>query len=246
MFSDIEANVYILVDGDDTYDAEAAPAMLEELLEQRQDMVNGRRVSEARDAYRFGHQFGNRALSGIVSWIFGSHFDDILSGFRVFSRRYVKSFPALSTGFEIETELTIHALALNMPVGEVPVHYKERPAESRSKLSTYRDGLRILVTILKLTKEERPLFFFSVIFGVLATASIALSIPVILEWIETGLVPRFPTAILSTGLMLLAFLSLSNGFVLSSLARGRRELKRLHYLNLPWLGDASKSLGSSP
>jgi hypothetical protein len=220
--------------------------MLEELLEQRQDMVNGRRISEVTQAYRFGHRLGNRVLSAIVAWIFGRQFDDILSGFRVFSRRYVKSFPALSTGFEIETELTIHALSLNMPVGEVPVSYKERPAQSNSKLHTVRDGIRILVTILKLTKEERPLYFFSVICVLVAALSVGLSIPVILEWIETGLVPRFPTAILSTGLMLLAFMSLTNGFVLSSLARAKRELKRLHYLNLPWLGTGSLPAGPIP
>jgi glycosyltransferase involved in cell wall biosynthesis len=246
MFADVEADVYVLVDGDDTYDAACAPVMLEELLEQRQDMVNGRRISEVTQAYRFGHRLGNRVLSAIVAWIFGRQFDDILSGFRVFSRRYVKSFPALSTGFEIETELTIHALSLNMPVGEVPVSYKERPAQSNSKLHTVRDGIRILVTILKLTKEERPLYFFSVICVLVAALSVGLSIPVILEWIETGLVPRFPTAILSTGLMLLAFMSLTNGFVLSSLARAKRELKRLHYLNLPWLGTGSLPAGPIP
>lgn len=243
MFSDVEADVYVLVDGDDTYDAASTPAMLNELLEHRQDMVNGRRVSEASDVYRFGHRFGNRLLSSIVAWIFGRHFDDILSGFRVFSRRYVKSFPALSTGFEIETELTVHALSLNMPTGEVWVKYKKRPQASDSKLRTYKDGLRILITILMLTKEERPLFFFTLIFALLASTSLGLSIPIISEWLDTGLVPRFPTAILSTGLMLLAFLSLTNGFVLSSLARARREFKRLHYLNLPWLGKGSQAVG---
>jgi hypothetical protein len=211
--------------------------MLETLLDRRCDMVNARRVTDSNKAYRFGHQFGNRLLTGMVAWIFGKRFFDILSGYRIFSRRFVKSFPALSTGFEIETELTIHALSLNMPVTEVPTPYKERPEESVSKLNTYRDGLRILWTILLITKEERPFFFFSVVFTVLAAVSLGMGTPIVIEWLKTGLVPRFPTAILSASIMLLAFLSLSNGMILSSVARGRREIKRLHYLNLPWLGE---------
>jgi glycosyltransferase involved in cell wall biosynthesis len=234
MFADIEASIYILVDGDDTYSGESAPLMVKALRENHCDMVNGLRVSDKREAYRFGHKFGNRLLTSLVSWIFGERFFDILSGYRVFSRRFVKSFPALSTGFEIETEITIHALSLNMPVMEMETPYKERPDNSTSKLNTYRDGFRILRTILLITKEERPFFFFFILFSLLATASLVLAIPIVIEWTQTGLVPRFPTAVLSTGIMLLSFLSLSSGMILSSVARGRRELKRLHYLNLPW------------
>ncbi len=234
MFADVEASVYVLVDGDDTYSAVSAPVMLHTLLENHCDMVNGRRITGKREAYRFGHKFGNRILTGMVSWIFGRRFSDILSGYRVFSRRFVKSFPALSTGFEIETEIAIHALSLNMPVMELNTPYKERPENSVSKLNTYRDGLRILRTILLITKEERPFFFFSVVFAMLASLSIVLGAPVVIEWLRTGLVPRLPTALLSASIMLLAFLSLSNGMILSSVARGRKELRRLHYLNLPW------------
>jgi len=241
MFADVQASVYVLVDGDDTYSAASAPLMIEMLLRNRCDMVNGQRVTDSRDAYRAGHQFGNRLLTGIVAWIFGKRFVDILSGYRVFSRRFVKSFPALSTGFEIETELTIHALSLYMPVAEMPTPYKERPENSVSKLNTYRDGLRILWTILLMTKEERPAFFFGSLFAILAAVSVALGTPIVLEWLETGLVPRFPTAILSASIMLLAFLSLSNGMILSSVARGRREFRRLRYLDLDWLGDSHRS-----
>jgi glycosyltransferase involved in cell wall biosynthesis len=241
MFSDVEASIYILVDGDDTYSAASAPLMIKTFLDNHCDMVNARRITNSDKAYRFGHHFGNRLLTGMVAWIFGKRFFDVLSGYRVFSRRFVKSFPALSTGFEIETELTIHALSLNMPVMEVSTPYKERPEESVSKLNTYRDGLRILWTILLITKEERPFFFFSVVFALLSVASIALGVPVVVEWLKTGMVPRFPTAILSASIMLLAFLSLSSGMILSSVARGRREIKRLHYLNLPWLSNSYRS-----
>ncbi|MHB1529455.1 MAG: glycosyltransferase family 2 protein [Acidiferrobacteraceae bacterium] len=237
MFSDIEASVYILVDGDDTYSAASAPALVQALLDQHSDMVNARRVHKHAAAYRFGHQLGNHVLTGMVAWIFGKRILDVLSGYRVFSRRFVKSFPALSTGFEIETELTIHALSLNMPITEVSTPYKERPTDSASKLNTIRDGVRILWTILLITKEEKPFFFFSVVFLLLAVLSMGLGTPVVLEYLRTGLVPRFPTAILAASVMLLAFLSLSSGLILSSVARGRRELKRLHYLNLPWLGN---------
>lgn len=176
-------------------------------------------------------------LSGIVNWIFGERCDDILSGYRIFSRRFIKSFPALSTGFEIETELTVHALSLNMPIDEVDTPYKDRPEESTSKLNTYRDGFRILWTILILTKEERPFFFYSITFLFMAIISMALGIPVAIEFLETGLVPRFPTAVLAASTMVLAFLALATGLVLDSVARGRRELKRLHYLSLSWLGQ---------
>ncbi len=242
MFSDIDASIYILVDGDDTYESERIQTMLETFMRDHCDMLNGRRVTEIAAAYRFGHQFGNRLLTGIVNWIFGKRCDDILSGYRIFSRRFVKSFPALSTGFEIETELTVHALSLNMPIAEVDTQYKDRPEESTSKLNTYRDGLRILWTILILTKDERPFFFYSILFGLMALSSLALGIPVAIEFLDTGLVLRFPTAILAASIMVLAFLSLTTGLVLDSVARGRRESKRLHYLSLSWLGqDRRKS-----
>lgn len=199
-------------------------------------MVNGRRVQENSAAYRFGYQFGNRLLASMVNWIFGKRCLDILSGFRVFSRRFVNSFPALSTSFEIETELTVHALSLNILMAEVDTSYKNRPEESVSKLNTYCDGFRILWTIFILTKEERPFFFYSIAFSFLAVLSLALNVPVALEFLETGLVLRFPTAILAASIMVLAFLYLTTGLILDSVARGRRETKRLHYLNLTWLG----------
>lgn len=246
MFSDIEAAIYILVDGDDTYDAISVKSMLDTFLQQHCDMVNGRRVTDIAAAYRFGHQVGNRLLSSIVNWIFGKRCDDILSGYRIFSRRFIKSFPALSTGFEIETELTVHALSLNMPIAEIDTPYKDRPEESTSKLNTYRDGFRILSMILILTKDERPFFFYSIAFLVLALFSLALGLPVALEFLDTGLVLRFPTAILAASVMVLAFLSLATGLVLDSVARGRRETKRLHYLSLSWLGqDRRKRLSES-
>lgn len=233
MFADIEADVFILVDGDDTYDASAAPAMVSELLDNGLDMITGRRIETSTEAYRFGHRFGNRLLTNMVSAPFGRRVSDLLSGYRVLSRRFVKSFPVLSGGFEIETELTVHALELGMPQAEVDTHYKERPEDSESKLNTYRDGARILRTIIVLLKEERPLAFFTIVFAVLASLSTVLAVPIVIEFIDTGLVPRFPTAILCTGLMLLAFLSLACGFVLDTVTRGRRELKRLSYLRIP-------------
>ncbi len=247
MFSDIDASVFILVDGDDTYDSDSIRDMLQTFLDERCDMLNGRRVTNIAAAYRFGHQFGNRLLTGIVNWIFGKRCDDILSGYRIFSRRFIKSFPALSTGFEIETELTVHALSLNMPIAEVDTSYKDRPEESESKLNTYRDGMRILWTILIMTKDERPFFFYTILFGIMSAASLVLGIPVGIEYLNTGLVPRFPTAILAASIMVLAFLALTTGLVLDSVARGRRESKRLHYLSLSWLGQDrrkyQKSLG---
>lgn len=235
MFADVEADIYVLVDGDGTYDASAAPSLIERLLADHCDMVNARRVDQVTAAYRRGHRFGNRLLTGIVARLFGARFDDMLSGYRIFSRRFVKSFPALSTGFEMETELTVHALSLAMPVAEVPTAYAERSQGTRSKLRTVRDGLRILWTIVQLTKEERPLFFFSLGFAVLASLSVGLALPVILEWVRTGLVPRFPTAILSASIMVLAFLSLASGIIVSSVTRARREMRRLQYLATPWL-----------
>lgn len=233
MFADVDADVYVLVDGDGTYCADSAPTLIDRLLEDHLDMVNGARVERSDAAYRPGHRLGNRLLTGLVARIFGRQFTDMLSGYRAMSRRFVKSFPALSAGFEIETELTVHALELRMPIAEVPTPYNERPAGSQSKLRTYRDGLKILRTIATLVKEERPLGFFSVAFAVLFTASLAFGWPVVTTYVQTGLVPRLPTAVLATGLMLLAFLGLACGLILDTVTRGRRELRRLHYLHIP-------------
>ncbi|MBL0422945.1 glycosyltransferase [Ramlibacter sp. AW1] len=233
MFSDIDADLYVLVDGDDTYDPSSAPQMIELLLDRQLDMVNGARVTEVKEAYRFGHRFGNRLLTGLVQVIFGKQFNDMLSGYRVFSRRFVKSFPAVSSGFEIETELTVHALELRMKTAEVPTRYKERPPGSASKLNTIRDGIRILRMIGLLVKEERPLAFFSSAFALLALMSVALAVPIVLEYMQTGLVPRLPTAVLSVGIMLVGFLSMVCGLVLDTVTHSRREIKRLHYLEIP-------------
>src|SRR5229473_4989819 len=230
MFADIEADIYVLVDGDATYDAPSAPKMIEKLVGENLDMVVGARVDQEQDAYRLGHRAGNRLLSWFVAEVFGSTFSDILSGYRIFSRRFVKSFPALSSGFEIETELTIHALELGMPMGQVKTPYYARPEGSTSKLNTWRDGLRILWTIVQLYRVERPLRFFGVISVILAALSIVLAVPVVVTFLEQGAVPRLPTAILSTALMLLACLALTSGLVLDTVTRGRRELKRLAYL----------------
>jgi hypothetical protein len=239
MFSDVEADIYVLVDGDDTYDARCAKALVDRLETESLDMVVASRIASI-DAYRPGHKFGNFLLTKLVRTFFGDQISDMLSGYRVFSRRFVKSFPALSTGFETETELTIHALELRMPIAEVPTPYRERPDESESKLSTFRDGWRILMTILMLTKEERPLQFFSALAGALTLSSMFLAWPLLLTFIDTGLVPRFPTAILSTGLMILAFLSVACGAILDTVTRGRQELKRLQYLSIPRQPRAEK------
>jgi glycosyltransferase involved in cell wall biosynthesis len=238
MFADVEADIYVLADGDGTYDAASAPAMVEKLVDEQLDMVVGSRLTTYEgEAFRRGHRFGNDLLTGFLGLCFGRTFTDILSGYRVFSRRFVKSFPALSVGFETETELSVHALELRMPIAEFVTAYKARPAGSASKLRTYRDGFRILMMILNLFKEERPLAFFSIISGALALIAVALSYPVFITYIETGLVPRFPTAILSTGLMILASLSLTCGFVLDTVTHGRREMKRLAYLAIPPIGN---------
>jgi glycosyltransferase involved in cell wall biosynthesis len=230
MFTDIEADIYVLVDGDATYDAPSAPRMIERLLKDRLDMVVGARVDREQAAYRAGHRAGNWLLTTFVGEVFGRTFSDMLSGYRVFSRRFVKSFPVLSGGFEIETELTVHALELELPVAEIPTPYYARLEGSVSKLNTWRDGFRILRTIFKLYRAERPLRFFTAIALALAAGSIGLAIPVLVTFFETGLVPRLPTAVLSTGLMLLAFLAVSSGLVLDTVTRGRREMKLFAYL----------------
>jgi glycosyltransferase involved in cell wall biosynthesis len=233
MFADIDADFYLLVDGDDTYDAAAAPSLIQAAIDGGLDMVNGTRVTDIEAAYRPGHKLGNQVLTGIVRIIFGDRITDMLSGYRVFSRRFVKSFPALSSGFETETEFTVHALELRMPVGEVITKYKDRPEGSVSKLRTYSDGVRILRTILILVKEERPLAFFTAIATLFFLIGFALSVPVIINYIQTGLVPRLPTAVLVVGMMILAALSLTCGLILDSVSRGRKEIKRLAYLAIP-------------
>lgn len=233
MFADIDADIYVLVDGDDTYHAASAPAMIHRLMEGQLDMVVGCRESDEQAAYRRGHRFGNALLTGFVAALFGRQFSDILSGYRVFSRRFVKSFPAIASGFETETELTIHALELRMPVDEVVTPYRSRPEGSASKLNTYRDGFRILRTILKMFRIERPLEFFSLAGAALGLLALVLATPLFFTYFETGLVPRFPTAILATGLTLLAFLSLACGLILDTVTRGRQELRRLNYLACP-------------
>ncbi|CAA7623407.1 glycosyltransferase family 2 protein [Magnetospirillum sp. SS-4] len=231
MFSDIEADVYVMVDGDATYHAPSAPRMVARLVDESLDMVVGTRLhSEEEGAFRAGHQLGNRMLTGFVAWLFGDRFQDMLSGYRVFSRRFVKSFPAMSKGFETETELVVHALSLSMPVAEIETPYFARPEGSVSKLNTYRDGWRILMTILALLKRERPLALFGAIFALLALLALILAEPVVATYLQTGQVPRLPTALLATGIMILAFLSLTAGVVLDTVTHGRREIKRLHYL----------------
>jgi glycosyltransferase involved in cell wall biosynthesis len=233
MFADIEADAYVMVDGDNTYDASVAPQLVARLLSEGMDMLVGSRVSTEQAAYRFGHRFGNSLLTTCLSLVFGRTFTDILSGYRVFSRRYVKSFAAHSSGFEIETELTVHALELRMPVAEVETVYKSRPEGSVSKLSTYRDGFRILMTILRLFKSEKPLAFFSILASAFALASIALAVPLVVTFMETGLVPRLPTAVLCTALMLFGVVVLACGIILDAVTKGRIEQKRFVYLGVP-------------
>ncbi|ODU21535.1 MAG: glycosyl transferase [Sphingomonas sp. SCN 67-18] len=237
MFADVEADVYVMADGDATYDASAAPAMVAQLLTDRLDMVVGARQSEVEAAYRRGHVWGNRLLTGILARLFGRSFSDILSGYRVFSRRFVKSFPVLSEGFEIETEISVHALELRMPVSEKITAYGARPEGSISKLSTYRDGWRILHTIITLFRVEKPILFFGVIGVVVALFALILAAPLILTYLHTGLVPRLPTAVLVMGLIILAFLNGFCGLILDTVVRGRREVRRLAYLSFPAPGD---------
>ncbi len=233
MFADVDADVYVMADGDATYDASAAPALVTRLLEENLDMVVGSRRSEIELAYRRGHRLGNRLLTGILAQLFGRSFSDILSGYRVFSRRFVKSFPILSAGFEIETEISVHALELRMPCAEIATEYGARPEGSASKLSTYRDGWRILKTILTLYRVERPVLFYGNIGLILLIVALLFAIPLISTYAQTGLVPRQPTAIMITGLGILAFLSFFSGLILDTVTRGRREMRRLAYLALP-------------
>jgi glycosyltransferase involved in cell wall biosynthesis len=233
MFADVDADIYVLVDGDATYDAPSAPRMIDRLINDHLDMVVGFRVDQSAAAYRPGHRTGNWMLTSFLSAVFGQAFKDILSGYRVFSRRFVKSFPVLSDGFEIETELSVHALELALPVTEIETPYYARPEGSVSKLNTWRDGFRILGTILKLYRSEKPLRFFTVIGTFLVLISIGLAIPVVITYLDEGLVPRLPTAVLSMGLMIVAVLSVSSGLVLDTVTRGRREMKLLAYLSQP-------------
>jgi glycosyltransferase involved in cell wall biosynthesis len=237
MFSDIEADVYVMVDGDDTYDASLAGKLVEALVADRLDMVVGKRIETHKDAYRGGHRLGNKVLTGLVRRLFGSQLEDMLSGYRVFSRRFVKSFPSSSREFEIETELTVHAMQMRMAVAEVDTPYKERPPGSVSKLRTFRDGWRILVTILNLLRNERPLFFFFWIALVLFAVSGLLAIPLFTEFAATGKVPRLPTAVLCSAIAVIGVVSIATGLVLDLIAHVRREVKRLAYQQHPAPGE---------
>jgi glycosyltransferase involved in cell wall biosynthesis len=237
MFADVEADIYVMADGDATYDAAAAPALVAKLVDERLDMVVGARRSEVEEAYRRGHRLGNRLFTGLLSSLFGRSFSDIFSGYRIFSRRFVKSFPALSRGFETETEISVHALELAMPVAELLTSYAARPEGSHSKLSTWRDGWRIARTIVHLFRIERPVLFYGGFALLLAAAALVLAVPLAVTYAETGLVPRFPTAILITGMMIVAALSFMTGLILDTVVRGRREVRRLHYLALPAVGE---------
>ena len=232
MFADIDADVYVMADGDLTYDPKRAPQMVDLLVAEQLDMVVGTRRHEEKDAYRGGHVLGNRLFTGLLSGLFGRSFSDIFSGYRVFSRRFVKSFPVLSSGFEIETEMSVHALELRMPVGEVETIYAARPEGSQSKLSTWSDGWRILKTIVTLYRIERPVLFFGSIGALLVALAILLAIPLVITYLNTGLVPRFPTAVLVTGMIIIAVLCFFAGLILDTVTRGRREMRRLYYLSL--------------
>ncbi|MAK62588.1 MAG: glycosyl transferase [Ponticaulis sp.] len=230
-FADVDAEIILMVDGDATYDASAATELIQRCVDGPFDYVNGARIHESTEAYRPGHEFGNKMLTGVVAWIFGRQVDDMLSGYKALSRRFIKSFPASSTGFEIETELMVHALELGMPISEIQTKYKERPPNSVSKLNTFRDGFRILLTIVQLVRRERPFFFFSMIGLCLFVLSVALSVPVILEYFETGLVRRLPTFILSGFIGLLAVFASFTGLILDLIHRGRHEVRKLAYLS---------------
>jgi glycosyltransferase involved in cell wall biosynthesis len=237
MFADIDADIYVMADGDLTYDPKAAQAMVDMLVAEQLDMVVGTRRHEEKDAYRGGHVLGNRLFTGLLAGLFGRSFSDIFSGYRVFSRRFVKSFPVLSSGFEIETEMSVHALELRMPVGEVETIYARRPEGSQSKLSTFRDGRRILGTIATLYRIERPVLFYGSIGALLLALAIFLSVPLVITYLQTGLVPRFPTAILVTGMTIIAVLCFFAGLILDTVTRGRREVRRLAYRSLAAPGE---------
>ncbi|WP_426168103.1 glycosyltransferase family 2 protein [Sandarakinorhabdus sp. DWP1-3-1] len=237
MFADIDADIYVMTDGDATYEAAAAPRLVQLLIDERLDMVVGARQTDADAAYRRGHQFGNKLLTGLLTRMFGRSFSDILTGYRVFSRRFVKSFPILTAGFEIETEISAHALELAMPTAELPTAYGARPEGSVSKLNTYADGWRILNTMVTMYRAERPVIFFGIIAGLLLAAAVILAVPLVTTYLATGLVPRFPTAILVTGIVIVAVLAFFAGLILDTVTRGRREMKRLVYLQQPAPGD---------
>jgi glycosyltransferase involved in cell wall biosynthesis len=232
MFADIDADIYVMADGDLTYDPTAAPAMVDLLIADQLDMVVGTRRHEKKNAYRGGHILGNKLFTGLLAGLFGRSFSDIFSGYRLFSRRFVKSFPVLSSGFEIETEISVHALELRMPVGEVETVYAARPEGSESKLSTWSDGWRILTTIVTLYRIERPVLFYGSIGALLVALAVVLAIPLAVTYLDTGLVPRFPTAILVTGMIIVAVLCFFAGLILDTVTRGRREVRRLSYLSL--------------
>ena len=230
MFADIEADIYVMIDGDDTYDATVAPAFVQQMIDGGYDIISGRRIATAKDAYRAGHVLGNKLLTGLTALMFNVHLLDMLTGYRVMSRRFAKSFPFTSEGFGIETEITVHAVRLLMPMIEIDTKYKERPAGSVSKLSTYKDGFKILFTIVSLVREERPLIFFTGLFAILALISLAIGVPVIDEFVRTGYVTLLPRAVLAAAMMILAFLSLFSGLILDTVTRGRWEMKRMGYL----------------
>ena len=244
MFADVDADIYVMADGDATYEAAAAPAMIAAMLADNLDMIVGARKTEVEAAYRRGHRLGNAVLTGLLKKLFGRSFTDILSGYRIFSRRFVKSFPVLSAGFEIETEMSVHALELAMPVAERVTAYAARPEGSESKLSTWSDGWRILRTIIQLYRIERPIWFFGAIGGLFALAALFLAVPLFATYLETGLVPRFPTAILITGLMIVACLNGMCGLILDTVVRGRREVRRLAYLGHRAPSDFARDRGA--
>ncbi len=245
MFADIDADIYVMADGDATYEAAAAPELIQRMLDENLDMVVGARKSEVEAAYRRGHRFGNKMLTGMLASLFGRSFSDILSGYRVFSRRFVKSFPVNSGGFEIETEISVHALEMRMPVAEAVTAYAARPEGSESKLNTYRDGWRILNTIIRLYRIERPLMFFGGIAGLLLLTAFVLALPLLITFFQIGEVPRFPTAIMATGLVILSALSFVCGLILDTVVRGRQEVRRLSYLSYPAPGALREKVSAT-
>ena len=235
MFADIDADIYVMADGDGTYDPADAPTLVNTLVTERVDMVIGTRRHVGIDAGRNGHAFGNRSFNRLYRWLFGTGFTDIFSGYRAFTKRFVKSFPAISAGFEIETEMSVHASQLMIPVVEIDLDYGRRVEGSASKLRTFRDGFRILSMFAMLTKETRPLLFYSIFAAVAGMAASILMFPVIVTYFETGLVPRLPTAVVATGLYVIAFLLVACGLILDSLSRSRVEQKRILFLTVPGL-----------